>query len=307
MFGFCFTHNNYTPAQELAYRGAVGQCGVKYIIFGREVGANGTPHLQGYLQINHNKYDRIKKKFGDGIHLEPQRGTFQQATDYCKKDGDFFEAGEPDTTMDGKTKGQRSDLMDVKKAIDEGKTYEELCESHFTQVAMYSRFIKEQVQARDACSVRNLLRSEYENSSLRPWQQRVVDIVMEDPNPRKIHWIWEETGDVGKSWMSKYLVAMHNACILSIGKKQDMAYVYSKNPSNIVVFDLSRTTAPGEGREHCLDGAYSLAEDLKNGLVMAYKYDSTTVIRKTCHVIFFANFPPDLTKWSADRYFITHL
>ena len=91
------------------------------------------------------------------------------------------------------------------------------------------------------------------------------------------------------------------------GKKADMAYVYSKNPSKIVIFDLSRTTAPSEGKEHYFDGVYSLAEDLKNGMITSYKYDSTNVLTTGCHVVFFANFLPDMTKWSDDRYFITHL
>lgn len=308
LYGYIFVLNNYTPAQELEYRSCLGKTGVKYVLFGREVGEKcGTPHLQGYMQVNHNNTKRLNEKLPCKKHILAL-GSWEENYKYSTKGGDYFEAGEPDKELKGAPgKGQRTDLDDVHKSIVDGLSYDEICEKHFSQAAKYSRFIREQVQARDVSAELNSLRSEYASASLRPWQQTVVELVKEDPNPRKIHWIWEEEGNQGKSWMTKYLAAMHKACILNIGKKIDMAYVYSKNPSNLVVFDLSRTTAPGEGKEHFLDGAYSLAEDLKNGMVMSYKYDSGMVLRKTCHVIFFANFPPDLTKWSADRYFITKL
>lgn len=306
-FGFVFTLNNYTPAQELALRGAVGQVGIKYIVFGREIGEQGTPHLQGYLQSNQKNKDRFHKKLD--IFVVPQKAPKAlDAIIYCKKDGDFFEAGEPDNELKGFAKqGQRSDLDEVKAAIMRGETYDEICDAHFGEAAKYGRFIKERIQARDTNKELSSLREAFSNASLRPWQKALVDIVEEDPNPRAIHWIWESTGNTGKSWMTKYLAAMHNACIMTVGKKQDMAYLYSKNPSKVIVFDLSRTTEPGEGREHFLDGAYSLAEDLKNGLVTSYKYDSANVLTTGCHVIFFANFPPDMTKWSQDRYFIKNL
>lgn len=308
-YGFVFTLNNYTPAQELALRGAVGQCGIQYIVFGREVGEQGTPHLQGYLQSNQKMKDRFHKKFD--IFVVPQKAPKAlDAIIYCKKDGDFFEAGTPDNDLKGtggKKQGQRSDLDEVKHAIAQGHTYDEICEAHFDQAAKYTRFIKERIQARDTGKELNSLREAFSTASLRPWQQALVDIVEEDPNPRKIHWIWEDQGNTGKSWMTKYLAAMYNANIMTIGKKADMAYLYSKNPSKVVVFDLSRTTAPGEGREHFLDGAYSLAEDLKNGMVTSYKYDSANVLTTGCHVIFFANFPPDFSKWSADRYMVKQL
>jgi len=238
------------------------------------------------------------------MHFEGARGTDEENYTYCKKQGNFIELGERKSM--GK-KGARNDLLDVQKDIECGLTYDEMCDKHFDAAAKYSRFIRERIQARDTGKELSSLRVEYSTSSLRPWQQRVKELVEEDPNPRAIHWIWEEDGKKGKSWMAKYLVAMHGAVLLTAGKKTDMAYIYSKRPSKVVVFDLSRTTAPQEGREHYLDGAYSLAEDLKNGMVISTKYDSTHVLTRGCHVIFFANYEPDMTKWSQDRYFITHL
>jgi hypothetical protein len=100
------------------------------------------------------------------------------------------------------------------------------------------------------------------------------------------------------------------ATVLTGGKKIDMAYIYAQNPTSIVVFDLPRTAeinTEESDRKHHLDGIYSLAEELKNGILVSGKYESKTVVFKVPHVIFFANFEPDMTKWSSDRYFVKNI
>lgn len=60
-------------------------------IFGKEVGENGTPHIQGYMEFT--KRVRPKTAIGiDAIHWETRRGTSQEAIDYCAKDGDFVKS-----------------------------------------------------------------------------------------------------------------------------------------------------------------------------------------------------------------------
>ncbi len=87
--GICFTYNNYTPEDELRIRGAVGMGGIRYIVYGREVGECGTPHLQGYLQSNQDKYKRLMKVIGT-CHMEKQKGDSKQASEYsvgCRGSG----------------------------------------------------------------------------------------------------------------------------------------------------------------------------------------------------------------------------
>lgn len=304
VYGICFTFNNYTDVDVRNIKSAVGQRGISYICFGREVGEEGTPHLQGYLQGKQKQFSRLQQVIGS-CHMEAAKGTDTEAIDYCKKDGDFWEAGER-VTLKRVTKGKRSDLEAVKEAIDKGETYDNICETFFDQSAKFGRFIKERIQARDSGKQQNALREQFESSVLRPWQSALLDIVTETACPRKIHWIWENHGNVGKSWMANYLGCLHGATVLTAGKKVDMAYIYAQKPTGIVIFDLSRTTEPSDGKSY-LDGIYSLAEDLKNGRVVSTKYESKTVYFPSPHVVFFANFPPDMTKWSPDRYFITGL
>ena len=49
------------------------------------------------------------------------------------------------------------------------------------------------------------------------------------------------------------------------------------------------------------------AEDLKNNWLISTKYDSESLVFSKKHVVIFANFKPDMTKWSADPYLITDL
>lgn len=305
VLAYCATLNNYSEDDVATLRTPNSR--LKYIIVGHEVGESGTPHLQIYFQLEkQTKLTTIKNWGGPfaRMHFEAARGTDVQASDYCKKEGNYFELGS--RTPMGK-KGARNDLEELQKSIREGKSYEEICEEHFDKAAKYHKFIRERIQAQVMEAELSSLHEVFSSASLKPWQRALLDVVDEPVNPRKIHWIWEDQGNVGKSWMAKYLMAERGAVLLTPGKKADMAYIFSKNPSKIVIFDLSRTTAPTDGKEHYLDGVYSLAEDLKNGMVTSYKYDSTNVLTTGSHVIFFANFAPDMTKWSQDRYLITRL
>lgn len=320
-YGICFTLNNYTEPMVAAASDAVGKRGINYICWGYEVASTGTPHLQGYLQSTIKNFDRLRMVFGGGAprfsaaeaESGPSeaelRGVFGKpytAVGYCMKDGDFVEFGNK-KDIPAKKKGQRSDVMAIRDAIDRGESYDEICDAHFDTASRIGRFIKERVQARDSGKQLAALKEQYENSALRSWQRRLKELVEGDVHPRKIHWLWENIGNVGKSWMANYLGAVMGATILTTGKKVDMAYIFAQKPTAIVVFDLSRVTEAGEGREHYLDGTYSLAEDLKNGRVVSTKYESKTVFFPSPHVIFFSNFPPDLSKWSHDRYDVQEL
>lgn len=82
---------------------------ITYLIIGREIGVQGTPHLQGFIQFRTKKrMNQVKSlfSFGNGRfgHLSTmhRRSSPLFCSQYCKKDGDFEEWGVIQTTM-GKT------------------------------------------------------------------------------------------------------------------------------------------------------------------------------------------------------------
>jgi len=88
--GFCFTINNYS-LEEYAH---VKTWDCRYLIFGREMSKTGTPHLQGYIYFETQRtLSALKKKLNNRAHWEVARGTPEQASTYCKKEGDVFEKG----------------------------------------------------------------------------------------------------------------------------------------------------------------------------------------------------------------------
>ncbi len=64
-----------------------------YVIGGFEVGEQGTRHVQAFVQLKNRKRLTGLKKIFPTAHCEIKKGTVQQAIDYCKKDGDWFEHG----------------------------------------------------------------------------------------------------------------------------------------------------------------------------------------------------------------------
>lgn len=108
---WCFTINNYSN-EEIEKCNNV-EC--NYIIYGDETGAEGTPHLQGYLEFKDAKtLSSVKKMLGGRAHLEIRRGTPLQASDYCKKEGKFVERGELSH------QGKRTDLEEIADLVKTG-------------------------------------------------------------------------------------------------------------------------------------------------------------------------------------------
>lgn len=83
---FCFTHNNYENTE------LEDNVECKYIIYGREVGESGTPHLQGFVSFETLKSLKQVIALLPGCHVEVAIAP-DAAIEYCKKDGDFVERG----------------------------------------------------------------------------------------------------------------------------------------------------------------------------------------------------------------------
>jgi hypothetical protein len=88
----CFTLNNPdTHDGPAIMQGIISQPRLQFLVYQYEVGDNGTPHYQGYMEFT------TKVAFKDlrenwfmlcGAHLAPRRGSQEQAIHYCVKPED---------------------------------------------------------------------------------------------------------------------------------------------------------------------------------------------------------------------------
>jgi len=118
---FVFTLNNYTSEEVELVK--AWEC--VYLIFGKEVGEKGTPHLQGYVSFQNAKtLATLKKKFHARAHWEIAQGTPKQASEYCEKDGDVFEKGTRPLSQVEKGQVEKDRWATAFKCVQEGRIEE---------------------------------------------------------------------------------------------------------------------------------------------------------------------------------------
>lgn len=104
---------------------------IVYLIAGREVGANGTHHIQGYMELaKRERLAGVKRYLSPRAHCQVARGTPMENRTYCSKDGVYFEVGVLSTYQNGQ--GSRTDLVKLKEDIDSGKKMTEIADEHFS-------------------------------------------------------------------------------------------------------------------------------------------------------------------------------
>lgn len=95
---WCFTINNYSE-DELELMDDLSQripSEISYLIIGKETGENGTPHIQGFIQlVKKQRLGQVRNLLGGRAHCEimAQNSTPWAASTYCKKEEDFQEWG----------------------------------------------------------------------------------------------------------------------------------------------------------------------------------------------------------------------
>jgi hypothetical protein len=108
-------------------------------VWQKEETKDGTPHWQGYLELNKKvRYTAIHKIIGTDkkTHVERRKGTREQARAYCMKEDTRVDGPyESGAWTEGKGQGYRSDLA----AALECKTLKEIKENHAETYVRYHR------------------------------------------------------------------------------------------------------------------------------------------------------------------------
>jgi len=140
-------------------------------------------------------------------------------------------------------------------------------------------------------------------TTLRPWQKKVEDLVLTEPDDRKVYWFWESTGNVGKSALVKYLVSRYGCLFCNGGKGSDLInliFNQDMDATTCVIWDL-----PRENKGFI---SSSTVEAVKNGMVCNTKYETGVKLFNAPHVIIFSNYPPEnVEELSKDRWVVEEI
>ena len=114
---------NWTPEEWTAI---LGNPDFSYILGGKELApTTGTPHIQGYFEYASARSFRTPRRaFFGRAHIEKRRGTQKQAIDYCKKDGDWEDAGV------AAQQGKRQDVLDLMEMTNRGESELDIWHTH---------------------------------------------------------------------------------------------------------------------------------------------------------------------------------
>lgn len=244
----CFTLNNWTEEESQNLKDFLTSSGGLWVI-GKEVGEEGTPHLQGYVRFKNQRIFKTLLEHNKRIHWEKCKGTEKENIRYCCKDGSYDKSF-PDTI------------------------HEKLLKSYSTVI-------------------------------WKDWQKRIIDICDSSPDSRTFNWFWESDGNVGKSFLSKYLFLKYKA-IIADGKKDNVfnqVNVWTQDNKDesprVIILNIPR---------HNLEFInYGMLEQLKNGLIYSGKYEGGCLAFESPHIIIFANEYPHTHKISEDRWNIIEI
>lgn len=239
---WCFTWNNY-PIDTFERTLTEAFDKANYI-YQEEKGANGTPHLQGYVEWTHPRDLNSLKGVSELIHWEPSNNR-DASIKYCSKE---------------ETRAGRL----------------------FTNIQLPKKPFKDP----------------------RPWQAECLAYIATEPDDRKIRWYVDEKGGQGKTALCKHIIQTNKSALYLSGSAKDMKYaikawIEEHSRFTIALLDITRST------ENFF--SYQGLEEIKNGIFFNTKYESGMVTYDPPHVIVFANFKPDESKLSADRWDIKPL
>lgn len=146
------------------------------------------------------------------------------------------------------------------------------------------------------------LRSPLENKELRPFQRVICNMIDQEPDDRSIVWICDPEGKGGKTTLAKHLCINHPHETLFVqGKTNDIKHAmvdFIKKHGSV------KTCIFGFPRTYEEFVSYDAIESIKDGIFFSGKYESSMVMYNPPHVFIFANFLPDTTKLSQDRWVI---
>lgn len=306
-----FTWFNYVETDVETLRALPAEK-VDYVCWGFEVTKAGRKHLQGYVEVKTPlSGEATIARIAGGRKRCPGLSVFKLRKDnrdvninYCRKeDSTDVEAVERwgskfiEVSHKAKTPGKRTDWHDLHDMCVDGKTFSEVAEVFPEHAIKYHGGIDRLMRAAEEARQMGEFVSSMSDVVLRPWQAKMAKKLSGRVNDRRVYWVYDTVGNQGKSWFAKYLVARMGAARFPNGCTRDIALAYKGE--GIVAFDFTRSV---EGKLN-----YGLMESMKDGEIFSSKYESRVKRFGSPHIVCLANWMPDMSRMSADRWSIIDL
>lgn len=251
-------------------------------------------HYQGYAEFTEKiTMKRFKRSIGDmTAHVKIRKGTREGARYYTsKKRTAVPNTREEYGNWDAGGQGARTDLMKIIDHYENGgndydllKQDPEVHEKHYRWIEKVKIVLKEK---KNNDRLKEMVEEIIPNDHQKEWQEHI-----DNQTDRTVTWVCDPEGGKGKSTMTDILISQ-GWQFFENAKCKDVACALNEDASGYV-FDFSRSI---EGRVN-----YGIIESIKNGRVFSSKYLSCCKFFPKPRVIVFANFYPDKTKLSEDRW-----
>ena len=190
------------------------------------------------------------------------------------------------------------DAAEYKNKLKLGKIIYEEIEEHEIPEESLRREYKEAKEL----YIKHKKNIDLDNVILRPWQKALLNHIK--PSTREVIWVIGKHGNEGKSWFQEYMESKFGwgkvICGMDIKmKKGSICHVLSKRSlmtTDTFLFDVGKANT-----DHGVN--YELLEKIKNGRIVASKFDSKELKFNTPNtVVVFSNEKPDVSELSKDRW-----
>lgn len=302
-----FTLNNYSDGDVANYGGpdAVsshslqtvfggGFCGtLRRFVIGRETApTSGTKHLQGYMEFTKRQSLSSCKRIFYKAHWEVARGSAKENYRYCTKDGEFTTLGDW-SNLESKARNSSKVGLSNTTIVRTILLSSGLSLIHSDKYIRSKRSFDDMALQYASALEQTRRYSFYSVQKLSYWQMYICRRVFLQDN-RKVLWVTDLSGGLGKTFLGHFLNSCYRYELFDgITKASDIAHLLPAQPRGII-FDVTRSD-----NQHF---SYQTLEMCKNGFVMSGKYMGIKRIFTPCPVIVFANFEPDRSKLSDDRW-----
>lgn len=269
---------------------------IKQWIYAHEVGDTGYMHTHVMVEFI-KKLSSTNSRVFDVDHVHPNIATVRSwiaSTRYIMKGGEYV------SSFDTKNAIGMPALIDK---ITSQKNVIEAVKECATSLRDVIPII--QVYNNKTLLMDNRLCMFLESLSFLPWQEDLYSYIDGCPDRRRIHWVYEEIGNTGKTTFCDIVEYKRKGeCLVlaGTGSMRDIGdvirnWIETGNDPKIILIDLPRTL---EER----DSIYTILESIKNGRLTCTKYKGATLRFYPPNVVVFSNWAPNLTKMSQDRWMI---